>query len=207
VPRGAPAELKALIRDFRRDQIVDVARRLFGERSTTEIPMDEIATEAGVARSTLYVYFANRDELLRACLQRMHTLLLDAVVAEWERHDDPVDRLRALAASMLERIDENPAFFRLALATRGLRDATASTVGAELDVIGLDVAGLIHDVVDQGVRTGQFRLVDADKATTFVGQQLYGAMSVRAADPAPAPLEEAAEEVCGFLLHGLAGRT
>ena len=207
MPRGAPAELKALIRDFRRDQIVDVARRLFGERGTTEVPMDEIATEAGVARSTLYVYFANRDELLRACLQRMHTLLLDAVVAEWERHGDPVDRLRALAAGMLERIDENPAFFRLALATRGLRDATASTVGAELDVIGLDVAGLIHDVVDQGVRTGQFRLVDADKATTFVGQQLYGAMSVRAADPAPAPREEAAEEVCGFLLHGLAGRT
>ena len=205
MPRSSPAELKALIRDFRRDQIIDVARRLFGERATTEVPMDEIATEAGVARSTLYVYFANRDELLRACLQRMHRLLLDSVVASWERDGAPVQRLRTLVLGMLERIDENPAFFRLAVATQGVPNQLASTVGAELDLIGLDVAGLIRDVIEQGTLSGDFRLLDADKATTFVGQQLYGAMSVRAGDPRPAPVEDVADDLCTFLLHGLAG--
>jgi len=205
VPRSSPAELKALIRDFRRDQIIDVARRLFGERGTTEVPMDEIATEAGVARSTLYVYFANREELLRACLQRMHTLLLDSVVASWERDSAPVERLRTLVLGMLERIDDNPAFFRLAVAAQGVPNQFASTVGAELDLIGLDIAGLIRDVIEQGTLSGDFRLLDADKATTFVGQQLYGAMSVRAGEPTPAPVEEAAAELCTFLLHGLAG--
>jgi AcrR family transcriptional regulator len=205
VARSSPAELKALIRDFRRDQIIDVARRLFGERATTEVPMDEIATEAGVARSTLYVYFANRDELLRACLQRMHTLLLDSVVASWERDSTPVGRLRTLVVGMLERIDDNPAFFRLALATQGIPSQVASTVGAELDLIGLDIAGLIHDVIEQGTLSGEFRLLDPDKATTFVGQQLYGAMSVRAGERSPAPLEDVADELCTFLLHGLAG--
>ncbi|HTZ07941.1 MAG TPA: TetR/AcrR family transcriptional regulator [Acidimicrobiales bacterium] len=203
--RGAPAELKAIIRDFRRDQVVEVAARLFGERGTTELSMDDIASEAGVARSTLYVYFANRDELLRACLQRMHTLLLEAVVGPWERGGDPPERLRALVVAMLERIDDNPAFFRLALATQGGPSPAAPTVGAELDVIGLDIAGLIRDVVEEGTRAGVFRLPDPDKATTFVGQQLYGAMSVRAAETDPAPLEEAADDLCGFLLHGLAG--
>jgi TetR/AcrR family transcriptional regulator len=205
VSRSSPAELKALIRDFRRDQIIDVARRLFGERGTIEVPMDEIATEAGVARSTLYVYFANRDELLRACLQRMHTLLLDSVVGSWERDSSPVERLRTLVLGMLERIDDNPAFFRLTLATQGAPSPAATTVGAELDLIGLDIAGLIRDVIEQGTHSGDFRLLDADKAMTFVGQQLYGAMSVRAGDPRPAPRHEAADELCSFLLYGLAG--
>jgi hypothetical protein len=106
---------------------------------------------------------------------------------------------------MLERIDDNPAFFRLALATQDVASQSSSTVGAELQLIGLDVAGLIRDVIEQGTRSGDFRLLDADKATTFVGQQIYGAMSVRAGEPHPAPLDETADELCTFLLYGLAG--
>jgi AcrR family transcriptional regulator len=135
----------------------------------------------------------------------MHTLLLDTVVASWERDGGPVERLRTLVLGMLERIDDNPAFFRLTIATQGVSSQVASTVGAELDLIGLDIAGLIRDVIEQGTRSGDFRLLDADKAMTFVGQQLYGAMSVRAGDPRPAPLDEAADELCTFLLYGLAG--
>jgi AcrR family transcriptional regulator len=168
------------------------------------VPMEDIAAEAGVSRSTLYVYFSGRDELLRACLRRMHDQLRDAIVAAWEEHDDTAARLRALVEAMLERIDDNPAFFRLALATQGMTGQEGTAVGAELAVIGLDVAGLIRDVIEHGTRSGALRLVDPDKATTFVGQQIYGAMSVRAGDPSPAPIEESAAELCGFLMHGLA---
>ena len=201
--RAAPEELKAIIRDFRRDQIVDVARRLFGARGTTDVSMDDIAAEAGVARSTVYVYFANRDELLRACLQRMHALLLDDVVASWEGASDAGARLGALVAGMLDRIDDDPAFFRLAVAAQGTADPAGTTLGMELSLIGLDIARLIHDIVTQGVAEGLFRPVDADRATTFIGQQLFGAMSVRAGEPAPGPVDDTAAGLCEFLLHGL----
>src|ERR1700677_2152998 len=109
--RKAPDGLKEVIRDFRRDQVIEVARRLFGERGTTDVPMDEIAAEAGVARSTVYVYFANRDELLRACLNGMHNQLLYDIAETWEQNAEPAHRLQRLIEGMLERIDDDSAFF------------------------------------------------------------------------------------------------
>ena len=190
--RRSTDNLKEVIRDFRRDQVIEVARRLFGERGTTDVPMDEIAAEAGVARSTVYVYFANRDELLRACLKGMHNQLLEDIAQTWEEDAEPVHRLERLIEGMLERIDDDPAFFRLALMTQGTVIQGGEAVGTELALIGLNIARLIHDLFVEGVSSGIFRDIDPDVAVNLVGQQIYGAMAVRAGEAFPEPAPTAA---------------
>jgi AcrR family transcriptional regulator len=202
-PRKGTDNLKEVIRDFRRDQVIDVARRLFGERGTTDVSMDDIAAEAGVARSTVYVYFANRDELLRACLKGMHNQLLDDIAVTWEQDAEPAHRLERLIEGMLERIDDDPAFFRLALVTQGSMTQGGEAVGTELAQIGLNIARLISDLYVEGVASGAFRDIDPDQATALIGQQIYGAMSVRAGEPMPDPAPVVAAATCAFILHGL----
>ena len=201
--RRTSEDLKEVIRDFRRDQVIDVARRLFGERGTIDVSMDEIASEAGVARSTVYVYFANRDELLRACLQRMHAQLAEGIAQTWMQEVEPALRLERLIEEMLARVDDSPTFFRLALVTQGTPARGAEAVGNELALISLSIARLIRDLVVEGIQRGEFRPIDPDRATTLIGQQVYGAMAVRAEEPAPIPRGQAAEEVARFILHGL----
>ncbi len=203
-PRRSPDNLKEVIRDFRRDQVVDVARRLFGERGTTDVSMDEIAAEAGVARSTVYVYFANRDELLRACLKGMHDQLLEDIAGTWEVDAEPAHRLERLIEGMLERIDDDPAFFRLALLTQGTIVQGGEAVGNELALISLNIARLMRGLYVDGVASGIFRDIDPDEAVNLIGQQLYGAMAVRAGEAFPQPTSGAAATTCAFILHGLA---
>ena len=204
MPERRPGgNLKEVIRDFRRDQVIEVARRLFGERGTTDVSMDDIAAEAGVARSTVYVYFANRDELLRACLKGMHEQLLEDIAGTWEHDAEPTHRLERLIAAMLVRIDDNPAFFRLALLTQGTVSQGGEAVGTELALIGLNIARLIRDLCVDAVAKGTFREIDPDKATSLIGQQIYGAMSVRAGEPLPPEATTTAAEICAFILDGL----
>jgi AcrR family transcriptional regulator len=205
VPRHAPDALREVIRDFRRDQIMDTARRLFGQRGTTDVSMDEIAAEAGVARSTVYVYFANRDELLRACVQSMYDRMQDTIAVVVADDASPAERLRGLILGLLERIDESPAFFRLAMATQATTSAAGSAaVGGALMMIGLDMIRVLEELARAGVAAGDFRAdLDLERAVVLVGQQIYGALSVRAGEPDPIPAERAAEEICDFVRRGL----
>jgi AcrR family transcriptional regulator len=201
--RKANGDLKEVIRDFRRDQVIEVARRLFGERGTTDVSMDEIAAEAGVARSTVYVYFANRDELLRACLKGMHNQLLEEIADTWDDGTEPRRRLEGLIEGLLRRIDDDPAFFRLALMTQGTAIQGGEAVGNELALISLDIARLMHDLYVDGVSAGIFRSLDPDQAVELIGQQIYGAMSVRSGEPVSRPAADVAAATCEFILRGL----
>jgi hypothetical protein len=52
--------------------------------------------------------------------------------------------------------------------------------------------------------TGDFRAdLDAERAVVLVGQQIYGALSVRAGEPEPIAAPRAADEICGFVCRGL----
>ena len=207
MPRRAPDALKEVIRDFRRDQIMDTARRLFGERGSTDVPMDEIAAEAGVARSTVYVYFANRDELLQACVQSMYDRMQDTIALIVADDASPRERLRGLVLGLLERIDESPAFFRLAMATQATSGAAGSAaVGGALMMIGLDMIRVLDELARAGMAAGDFRTdLDPKRAVVLVGQQIYGALSVRAGEPDPIPAAQAADEICDFISRGLGG--
>ena len=54
----------------RRDQILDVAARLIVEEGLQAATMEQLARSAGISKALVYNYFATRDVLLGALLQR-----------------------------------------------------------------------------------------------------------------------------------------
>ncbi|MCG8565799.1 MAG: TetR/AcrR family transcriptional regulator [Desulfobacterales bacterium] len=62
--------LKADERELRKRIIIDAAREVFGKKTYDQVSMAEIARTAGIAKSSIYTYFKNQEELYAriACL-------------------------------------------------------------------------------------------------------------------------------------------
>nr|WP_240746915.1 TetR/AcrR family transcriptional regulator [Cryptosporangium phraense] len=90
--------------DERESAILATAERLLGERPYAEISTDDLARGAGISRPTFYFYFASKDAVLLALLDRVsveaHAGATEAL--ELSRSDDPRVLWRAAIRTFYE---------------------------------------------------------------------------------------------------------
>lgn len=97
-----------------RVRILDQARRHFFSYGYSSFTMDDLATELGMSKKTLYVYFAGKETLIRAVLDAFSV----EVRADADRLlADPglsfTEKLRGFALGMMERFSKvTPAVLR-----------------------------------------------------------------------------------------------
>ena len=60
------ASKDALVEEFRQRTILEAAMRAIARRGSSAVTMQQIASEAGIAKGTIYLYYSNRDEIGRA---------------------------------------------------------------------------------------------------------------------------------------------
>lgn len=102
-PAGSPSTSPARSRNRRgqgellRREIIDAAVRMLNELGDDEaLSLRAVAREVGIAATSVYIHFADRDELVFAALEQCTAdLIHDLDQAEASGGDDPVEQLRA----------------------------------------------------------------------------------------------------------------
>lgn len=67
-----PNPIQTMLVAARRTQILDAAITVFSEKGFHRATIKEIARVAGIADGTIYTYFASKDEVLLAVLDRLN---------------------------------------------------------------------------------------------------------------------------------------
>lgn len=85
----------------RKNEILDVAERLFGTKGFDSTSTSDILNEIGIARGTLYYHFKSKEEILDAMIERVMNRLVENAKAVVAQKDVPVmQRLTMMMLSL-----------------------------------------------------------------------------------------------------------
>jgi AcrR family transcriptional regulator len=194
--------LRDVVREFRREQVITTAIKVFGRNGTLDASLEEIAAKAKVSRSTIYNHFSDRGELVAACAEWALRRLFAAMDAAIAAHESPEAILSGFFEAAFTCLDENPGFYRLTTSSLGASVSAAKPLAQAQVVARAEGRTHIERLVRQ-LDAASNGGIDVDPAQYIIGLVLVGALDRRSAEAQPAPAARAAAELAGTLLHGL----
>ena len=107
IARRTPAGLKGK-RAATRERLLDACAALVVRDGFDGVTMTAVAEEAGITRQTVYRYFPNARDLVRATMMRGGRRVLDGQLVVFESEGAPADLLVEAVLSALRTVREDP---------------------------------------------------------------------------------------------------
>ena len=148
----------------RREQLLQVARRLFAEKGFEATSVEEIAAKASVSKPVVYEHFGGKEGLYAVVVDREIDHIVKCIV-DAISSGSPRERLERAALAFLTYVKDRPGGFAVLL-----RDAPASKKSGEMPALMYDLADRVGAIF-----TEQFRKAGYDaKAAPIYAHALVG---------------------------------
>lgn len=160
---------RAVISD-KREAILRAAIKVFAGRGYFNSKVADIASEAGIADGTVYLYFKSKDDILHSIFDRAMAEFIAEGRKELAVIKDPSEKLKRIAELHLEKLgaDRDMAIvFQVELrgSTKFMQEFSAAGFGEYLDII--------RQTIEDGQNSGAFR---KDLKPVVGAKILYGAL-------------------------------
>ena len=167
--RSAASSQKNAITD-KREAILRAGVKVFAEKGYFNSKVADVARAAGIADGTVYLYFKNKDDILRSIFDQAMEEFIAEGKRELAKFDSPVDRLKKVAQLHLKRLGDDrdlAIVFQVELrgSTKFMQEFSAAGFHQYLEVI--------QKTMEDGQKIGVFR---NDVKAVVCAKVLYGAL-------------------------------
>jgi AcrR family transcriptional regulator len=197
---GREEALRELRQDLRRNEILEAAQEIFETSPYDEVSMAQIADAAGVSRSTLYVYFPNREAIFGGMLEQGQIKFARQFQQAIERTGDFQDRLKTMVVSILNFLSAHHSLYEKIISP-GFRMKTGGDSSQTLENITQHSRELLRGVIRSGIEDGALPEHDVMESSWVLETLLHGTVGPRLTDAQfPMDIERASELVCLYFL-------
>jgi len=185
-----------------RDVLVDAARQLFARMGFDNTTMNDIAHASNKGRRTLYTYFKSKDDVLSAVIKtEMDELykILSTLVAQDMPADEKLSTFLHTRLDTIKMIVSRNGTLKAAFFRDMWRVETARKDYNRQEI------KLIKNILDDGVESGMFEIVDTYSIAYILHQSLKGLDSpyIRGKIGNPSDRESQQKDLVNLILHGI----
>ena len=192
-----------LWQEFKRQSIQEAVIRLICREGLKSVTMERVAQEVGIAKGTVYLHYRDKQELLDSVKESALAPIMSKVDEVLRGSDAPDRKLRACAAEYFSYFDEHRDLFRVLIYEREVTRVSGSRYQSDR------YRHLIQEtarVINEGVRGGVFRDVDAHNVAAMFIESMFALMNQRLRSEKPALVEIDATLIGDVFIHGLERR-
>jgi AcrR family transcriptional regulator len=185
-----------------REILLNTAQKLFARFGFNKTTVDEIASAAHIAKSTLYHHFASKEDIFRAVIEREGKTLAKRIRDAVEAADTPQEKLRAYVITRMGHLRELANFYS-ALRDEYLEHYPFIESVRQKDFE--DEMAMFREILSEGLRKKVLNLKDGDVEVTALAviTALKGLEYPWTARTGIADINGHAEVLLRMLFHGI----
>jgi AcrR family transcriptional regulator len=155
-------------KDARPQELLAAALDLFVERGYAATRLDDVAAQAGVSKGTLYLYFANKEDLFKAVVREHLVPVLgetEEAIDQYQGHSSEL--LREIIMAWWTRVGDTKlsGLTKLMIAESGNFPEVAQFFHDEIILRG---NAMIEHTLERGMRLGEMRKLDPVEVTQVI---------------------------------------
>ncbi len=171
-------------KEKRRNDIIDVAERLFFSRGYDNVTMEDIARETELARGTLYLYFKNKDDIYIAIAIRGLKILNGLFREGYMKGNTGIEKIKLMLLAVYDFYRKYPGYYTTIgnMQSRGFNKEDYPEM-EEVESIHGDSFRMVLDAFNMGIKKGTVRSdVDPAKAAFILTASMQSVLNTSPAD-------------------------
>jgi AcrR family transcriptional regulator len=195
-----------IVWEFRNAEILEAARKVFGERGYNEAPVEAIARAAGLAKGTLYLYYRSKSEIYWAALRNGLMALAEEIRCNVQAAGTIEAKIRAFMETKITYFDRNHDFFRIYYAEAGNVVKHPAYSHEHFQDLYLQQMSVLMGALKQAMKRKTIRKVRAEAAAFAILDITRGAILHRLLGWSKTSIQEDVSSLFDLIWKGLAAR-
>lgn len=185
---------------MKEEQILNAAKKLFTNYGFKKVSMDEIASEAGVTKKTVYTYFSSKEELLKYCIKEELQNMRKIIENVESKKLDFMETVHQVIYNLL-KYKKNCKFLKMLFKESEI--LKNEQLKENLKIVDKEIQNYIRKQLDLAIQNDKIEVQNID-ITTFLIYKMYIALMIDwNEDYKKLDEKEIADNILHFLVNGL----